>query len=74
MNGCIWFRADQIISVPMRISLLRSPRERRGQRINAQNNLASFTLLGDMDGPTKDTFDFDGENYQEKKKRWWIVD
>jgi len=54
--------------------LLRSPRERRGQRINAQNNLASFTLLGDMDGPTKDTFDFDGENYQEKKKRWWIVD
>jgi len=36
---------------------------------DAQHNLASFTLLGDLEGKeTKDTFDFAGENYRDKKK------
>lgn len=35
---------------------------------DAQHNLASFTLTGDMEGSTKDTFDFGGENYRDKRK------
>ncbi|KAL7543063.1 hypothetical protein ACHAXR_012376 [Thalassiosira sp. AJA248-18] len=36
---------------------------------NAQHNLASFTLSGDLDGQKgKDTFDFAGENYRDKRK------
>lgn len=34
---------------------------------DAQHNLASFTLLGDLEGKEgKDTFDFAGENYRDK--------
>jgi SWI/SNF-related matrix-associated actin-dependent regulator of chromatin subfamily A member 5 len=35
---------------------------------NAKHNLASFTLTGDMESSTKDTFDFGGENYRGKNK------
>ncbi|KAL7468526.1 hypothetical protein ACHAXS_008749 [Conticribra weissflogii] len=35
---------------------------------NAQHNLASFTLSGDLDKDGKDTFDFGGENYRDKNK------
>ena len=36
---------------------------------NAQHNLASFTLSGDLEGKDgKDTFDFAGENYRDKRK------
>ena len=35
---------------------------------NAKHNLASFTLTGDMESSTKDTFDFGGENYRDKNK------
>ena len=35
---------------------------------NAKHNLASFTLSGDMESSTKDTFDFGGENYRDKNK------
>lgn len=35
---------------------------------DAQHNLASFTLGGDMAEETKDTFDFGGENYRDKRK------
>jgi len=36
---------------------------------DAQHNLASFTLLGDLEGKeSKDTFDFAGENYRDKRK------
>ena len=35
---------------------------------NAQHNLASFTLNGDLEGKeAKDTFDFAGENYRDKR-------
>ena len=36
---------------------------------NAQHNLATFTLSGDLEGKDgKDTFDFAGENYRDKRK------
>lgn len=35
---------------------------------DAQHNLASFTLTGDMDKSEKDTFDFGGDNYRDKRK------
>mmetsp|Transcript_13792 Transcript_13792/g.29113 ORF Transcript_13792/g.29113 Transcript_13792/m.29113 type:complete len:1161 (-) Transcript_13792:1566-5048(-) len=35
---------------------------------NAQHNLASFTLSGDLDKDGKDTFLFGGENYRDKNK------
>ncbi|KAL7551496.1 hypothetical protein ACHAWF_014686 [Thalassiosira exigua] len=36
---------------------------------DAQHNLASFTLSGDLEGKeAKDTFDFAGENYRDKRK------
>ncbi|KAL3791224.1 hypothetical protein ACHAW5_000494 [Stephanodiscus triporus] len=35
---------------------------------NAQHNLATFTLSGDLEGDSKDTFDFAGENYRDKRK------
>ena len=36
---------------------------------DAQHNLASFTLSGDLEGKeSKDTFDFAGENYRDKRK------
>ena len=35
---------------------------------NAQHNLASFTLGADLEESNKDTFDFGGENYRDKRK------
>lgn len=36
---------------------------------DAQHNLASFTLNGDLEGKEViDTFDFAGENYRDKRK------
>jgi len=73
------FGADQIISgkqgtyTDEDIDVLIAKGEKKTDEMqaslqkNAQHNLASFTLSGDMDN-VKDTFDFAGENYREKRK------
>ncbi len=73
------FGADQIISgkqgtyTDEDIDVLIAKGEKKTDEMqaslqkNAQHNLASFTLSGDMES-VKDTFDFAGENYRGKKK------
>lgn len=73
------FGADQIISgekgtyTDEDIDALIAKGEKRTEELtakfeNAKHNLASFTLTGDMETSTKDTFDFGGENYRDKNK------
>lgn len=73
------FGADQIISgkkgsyTDEDIDALIAKGEKRTEDMNAKfenakHNLASFTLTGDMESSTKDTFDFGGENYRDKNK------
>jgi len=75
------FGADQIISgkkgsyTDEDIDALIAKGEKRTDELqanikkDAQHNLASFTLLGDLEGKeAKDTFDFAGENYRDKRK------
>lgn len=75
------FGADQIISgkkgtyTDEDIDALIAKGEKRTDELqanikkDAQHNLASFTLLGDLDGKeSKDTFDFAGTNYRDKRK------
>lgn len=73
------FGADQIISgkqgayTDEDIDVLIAKGEKKTDEMqanlqkNAQHNLASFTLSGDMES-VKDTFDFAGENYRDKRK------
>ncbi|KAL9180621.1 hypothetical protein ACHAXT_011074 [Thalassiosira profunda] len=75
------FGADQIISgkkgtyTDEDIDALIAKGEKRTDEIqaslknDAQHNLASFTLSGDLEGKEGiDTFDFGGENYRDKRK------
>ena len=75
------FGADQIISgkkgtyTDEDIDALIAKGEKRTDEIqaslknDAQHNLASFTLSGDLEGKEGiDTFDFAGENYRDKRK------
>ena len=75
------FGADQIISgkkgtyTDEDIDALIAKGEKRTDEIqaslkkDAQHNLASFTLLGDLDGKEeKGIFEFAGENYRDKRK------
>lgn len=41
---------------------------------DAQHNLASFTLTGDIEDSAIDTFDFGGENYRDKSKGGLFID
>ena len=43
-------------------------------KTDAQHNLASFTLSGDIEDSTIDTFAFDGENYRDKRKGDLFID
>ncbi|KAL7436596.1 hypothetical protein ACHAXM_005269 [Skeletonema potamos] len=43
-------------------------------KTDAQHNLASFTLTGDIDDTAIDTFEFGGENYRDKKKGGVFID
>mmetsp|Transcript_9353 Transcript_9353/g.14138 ORF Transcript_9353/g.14138 Transcript_9353/m.14138 type:complete len:1141 (-) Transcript_9353:2507-5929(-) len=80
------FGADQIISgkkgaySDQDVDALIAKGEKKTEEIqakmetDAQHNLASFTLTGDIDDTAIDTFEFGGENYRDKKKGGVFID